>query len=103
MRKTETKQLIRMMQREFDEEKRLDFVSLGDGGHYTRSQKDYAFKVIDESGVRATARILRIPRRTLQRWCREYGKYVKRCPFWVYEWVKRRRKRWEFWARRGYS
>ena len=86
----------------FNEEKRDLFQAFGEGGRYTRRQKDYAFELIDEYGIRSTARILQIPRRTLQRWCRENGVYVKRCPAWVYGWVERRRKRREFWQRRGY-
>ncbi len=86
----------------FNEEKRELFQAFGEGGHYTQRQKDYAFELIDEYGIRATAKILQIPRRTLQRWCRKNGIWVKRCPYWVYGWVERRRKRQEFWRRRGY-
>lgn len=86
----------------FDEEKRSWFRALNDGGRYTQGQKDYAFELIEQFGVRATAKILLIPRRTLQRWCRKQDVYVKRCPDWVYGWVERRRKRREFWQRRGY-
>jgi transposase-like protein len=90
------------MAEEFNEEKRDEFESLGDGGQYTDDQRTYAFELIDQSGVRATARILRVPRRTLQRWCKRHGVLVTRCPCWVYEWAKRRRKRREFWRRKGY-
>ncbi len=86
----------------FNEEKRDMFQAYGEGGCYTQRQKDYAFELIDEYGIRATAKILQIPRRTLQRWCRKYSVFVKRCPAWVYGWVERRRKRKEFWQRRGY-
>ncbi len=103
MGRSGTKQLIRSMINEFNEEKRYCFISLGTGGHYSGAQKKYAFELIDEHGIRATARILQIPRRTLQRWCRTSGVYVKRCPYWVYGWAERRRKKREFWARRGYS
>lgn len=102
MSKAETRRLIRLMQQRFYEEKRFEFLSYGDGGHYSQEQKKYAFKLIDEYGIRATARILQIPRRTLQRWCRKDCMYVRRCPAWVYGWVERRRKRREFWRRRGY-
>lgn len=88
---------------ELNYEKRYEFLSLGSGGRYTDEQKLYAFELIKEYGVRATARILRLPRRTLQRWCRKYRVYVKRCPSWVYEWAERRRKRRLFWQRRGYG
>ena len=77
---TETKLMIKMLAEEFNEEKRYLFLSFGEGGHYTQKQKEYAFELIDEYGIRATARILKIPRRTLQRWCRENGVYVRRCP-----------------------
>jgi len=97
-----TKQLIRSMINEFNEEKRHSFISLGIGGQYTKAQKQYAFELIGEHGIRATARILHLPRRTLQRWCRMYEIYVKRCPTWVFEWAERRRKKREFWQRRGY-
>ncbi|MHC4479066.1 MAG: hypothetical protein ACYTEL_25860 [Planctomycetota bacterium] len=86
----------------FNEEKRAEFEALGQGGQYTDKQKAYAFNLIDESGIRATAKILRISRRTLQRWCRRHHVPVRRCPSWVYEWAERRRKRREFWQRRGY-
>ena len=86
----------------FNEEKRDLFQAFGEGGRYTQRQKNYAFELIDEHGIRATAKILQIPRRTLQRWCRDYGILVKRCPYWVYGWAERRRKRREFWQRRGY-
>ena len=84
------------------EDRRYEFRALGNGGYYTQRQKEYAFELIDEYGIRATAKILQIPRRTLQRWCRQNGVYVRRCPAWAYGWVERRRKRREFWQRRGY-
>ena len=96
------KAMLRLMAEEFNEEKRDEFESLGDGGQYTDNQRSYAFELIDQSGVRATARILRVPRRTLQRWCKRYGVFVKRCPSWVYGWAERRRKKREFWCRKGY-
>lgn len=92
---------LRMFAEQFNEEKCCLFRAFGNGGHYTKRQKDYALELIDEYGIRATARIL-VPRRTLQRWCRGYGVYVRRCPNWVYGWAERRRKRREFWQRRGY-
>lgn len=98
----ENKQIILMYAEEFNEEKRYLFECYGEGGRYTQRQKDYAFELIDEYGIRATARILRMPRRTLQRWCRKHYVWVKRCPSWVYGWAERRRKRREFWRHRGY-
>lgn len=89
-------------QHQFYDDMRLDFEAMGIGGRYCEKQKEYALKLIDEYGVRAVARILDLPRRTLQRWCREHSKYVRRCPEWVYSWAARRQKRREFWMRRGY-
>ena len=95
--------LIRIGQEMLNREMKARFASLGEGGrNYTRAQKDYALSQVDIYGVRATSRILQIPRRTIQRWCRQYGKRVKRCPDWVYEWAERRRRRREFWENRGY-
>jgi hypothetical protein len=73
---------------ELNEDKRYRLSSLGKGKQYTKAQKFYAFERIGEHGVRATARILQIPHKTLQRLCRQYGIYVRRCPSWVYEWAK---------------
>lgn len=96
------RELIVLLIRAMNYEKCDRFISLGSGGHYTEAQKEYALDLIREHGIRGTARILQIPRRTLQRWCRKYYIPVKRCPDWVYEWAERRRKRREFWERRGY-
>ena len=100
---TVTKELMRLMHKYIYEEKRDLFLSLGDRGRYTEKQKRFAFELIAEHGMRATARILRIPRRTLQRWCRQYGIYVKRCPSWVREWAERRREKRRFWQYRGFG
>lgn len=81
---------------------RDEFEEMGTGGRYNQEQKDYAFKLIDEYGVRATTRILGVPRRTLQRWCRSQFKYVRRCPSWVYSWAARRRRKRAFWQRYGF-
>jgi hypothetical protein len=94
--------LIKTLAECFNEEKRFEFISYGNGGQYNKRQKEYAFGLINEYGIRATARTLKIPRRTLQRWCRKHYIYVKRCPDWVYGWAERRRKRRQFWRRRGY-
>ena len=85
-----------------NEEMRAKFESLGQGGHYTDEQKAFAFAFIEESGIRATAKMLKMPRRTLQRWCRKHEVHVKRCPDWVYEWAERRRRRKAFWQSIGY-
>ncbi len=102
MSSTSNKILLRLIVEQFNEEKRYHFLALGNSKHYSQEQKRYAFELIDEYGIRSTARILKIPRRTLQRWCRTNFIYVKRCPDWVYGWAQRRRKRREFWQRRGY-
>ncbi len=98
-----SKQLVRLMQQQFYEEMKTEFLSLGHGGNYTASQKEYAFRTIETYGIRATSRILWVPRRTLQRWCRKHAVHVRRCPAWVFEWAGRRRKKREFWQRRGYG
>jgi len=97
------KDLMRLMYKEIYEQKREYFEALGNGGHYVEPQKRYAFELIGEFGIRATARILQIPRRTLQRWCRKNGVYVRRCPSWVRPWAERRRKKRQFWQYRGYG
>ncbi|MBA7530403.1 hypothetical protein ES705_22609 [subsurface metagenome] len=101
--KKATKELYYLLAYVMNEEKRSEFNGLGNKRQYTKEQIQYAINFINESGIRATSRILQIPRRTLQRWCRKYQIYVRRCPYWVYEWAERRRKRREFWERRGYS
>ena len=96
------KALILGLIQEGIEDKRAEFQYLGNGGHYTQQQKEFAIGLMGESGIRATSRILNIPRRTLQRWCREQGVYVRRCPGWVYDWAEARRKRRLFWQNRSY-
>ena len=98
----ETKEMMLDFMQEINDEKRHRFMAFGYGGQYTDKQKNYAFELISKSGVRATARTLKIPRRTLQRWCRKHYIYVERCPDWVYDRAERRRRRQAFWARRGY-
>ena len=84
------------------ESQRMEFYSLGNRGHYGKAQKSYAIGKAQEIGVRATARLLKLPRRTIQRWLREKGIEVKRCPDWVYEWAYWRRKGREKWERIKY-
>ena len=60
MNKAETRRLMIMMQQEYYEDMRYHFLDLGKGGQYTESQKHYAFELISEYGIRATARILKI-------------------------------------------
>ena len=105
MIKESTKTLIKTFIEDLNEEKRTEFQYLGYRNkkhRYTQRQKDYAITMSQESGVRATARILKLHRKTIQRWLRAKGIWVKRCPDWVYDWAARRKKRREFWARRGY-
>ena len=102
LRWNEQREIMLEFMEEINDEKRGWFEAIGEGGRYTEQQKRYAFGLIREYGVRATAKILHLPRRTLQRWCRQYKIYVKRCPDWVYGWAERRRKRRLFWQRRGY-
>lgn len=86
----------RLLIQALNEEKQDEFYVLGDcTRNYTDEQKAYALSLIKAHGVRGTSRILELPRRTLQRWCRKYNIPVKRCPDWVYERAKRwkRRKR----------
>jgi hypothetical protein len=91
-----TRAMIIEAQQAVYDEMRTDFEAMGTGSPYSQRQKEYALRLIDEHGVRAVARILELPRRTLQRWCREQSKYVKRCPDWVYSWVAKRQKRRRF-------
>jgi transposase-like protein len=108
MSKLETRALIRMWIEEENLEKLSYFRTLGSekGGHYTDKQKDYAIDKAISIGVRATSRLLKVPRRTIQRWLRAKGITVKRCPDWVYDWAYWRNKRREKWERirayRGY-
>jgi DNA-directed RNA polymerase specialized sigma54-like protein len=60
--------MFRAMAEESNEEKRYEFESLGDDGQYTDEQRTHAFELINESGIRATARILKIPRRTIAKY-----------------------------------
>jgi DNA invertase Pin-like site-specific DNA recombinase len=91
-----TREMILQAQQMVYDEMRKDFEAMGTGRPYSQRQKEYALRLIDEHGVRAVARILELPRRTLQRWCREQCKYVKRCPDWVYSWAAKRQKQRRF-------
>lgn len=98
-----TRAFILQAQQTVYDEMCTEFEAMGTGGRYSQEQKDYALGLIDQYGVRATARILQLPRRTLQRWCRSQRKYVRRCPDWVYSWAAKRRRKRDFWSRRGYG
>ena len=103
MRGQSTRHLIRGFIQEINEEKRAEFRALGyirKKNRYSRRQKDYAINMAQESGVRCTARILGLQRKTIQRWLRSRGVWVKRCPDWVYQWAYWRRKRNKKWERR---
>ncbi len=87
-------------------EEREEFSALNPGPkswRYTPEQRAWAIKKAREIGVRATARLLKIERRTIQRWLRAEGIRVRRAPAWVYEWAETRNRRREKWARiKGY-
>ncbi len=105
--KLSTKELIRLYIEVENRKQLFYFNSLNpDGREYSPEQKEYAIEKAKSIGVRATSRLLNLPRRTIQRWLREKGVTVKRCPNWVYDWAYWRRKRREKWERikayRGY-
>lgn len=89
--------MTKQQHEEANEKIRLRFDSLTAGRTYSPQQKQFALELIDEYGVRATSRVLDLPRRTLQRWCRAQGKRVKRCPDWVRPWAAKRREQRENW------
>ena len=107
MKKLETRELIQMWIEAENREQLFYFINLNPGrGHYTNEQKKYAIEKAKSIGVRATSRLLKVPRRTIQRWLRANRITVKRCPDWVYSWAYWRNKRREKWDRikayRGY-
>jgi transposase-like protein len=85
---------------EWHAELRNDWLDLADGhaGRYSAAQRRRALELVREHGVSATARILRVGRRTLQRWSREAGQ-VNGVPGWVRPWAERRRRERERMAR----
>jgi len=99
---------IKLFIAEENEYLRAEFICLNpdESFRYTKEQKNWAINKALEIGVRATARILYLERKTIQRWLRESGTTVRRCPRWVYGWADQRNKRREKWerikARRGY-
>ena len=102
MTKQNERNLIRQMIRELNEDIRSEFECLGyeeESFRYTDEQKNFAINLAQEKGVRATARILALQRKTIQRWLRAEGIRVKRCPNWVFEWAYWRNKRREKWGR----
>ena len=102
-----TKALIKLWIELENDKQTYYFNSLNpNGGHCSAKQKEYAIEKTRTIGVRATSRLLQVPRRTIQRWLRSEGITVKRCPDWVYDWAYWRRKRRDKWERiktyRGY-
>lgn len=86
MSKLEIRELIRAFIIEEKLNKREEFRALGSGKkRYTEEQKEYAINKAQEIGVRATARLLQLSRKTIQRWLRAKGTRVKCCPDWVYD------------------
>ncbi len=69
MNKLETRLLMRMWIEQENREKLFYFRALGSEkrGHYTDKQKVYAINKATSIGVRATSRLLNVPRRTIQR------------------------------------
>ena len=53
--------MFSIMAEQFNEEKRDEFQSLGGGSRYSDNQRSYAFKLIYQNGIRATAKILKVP------------------------------------------
>jgi hypothetical protein len=95
-----TKELIKLWIEEENSNQLCYFRSLNsNGGHYSQEQKEYAIEKTKTIGVRATSRLLHIPRRTIQRWLRAEEITVKRCPDWVYDWAYWRKKRQQKWQR----
>ncbi len=98
--KLSTRALIRLWIDAENRKQLLYFQSLNPkGGHYTQEQKEYAIEKATTVGVRATSRLLHVPRRAIQRWLRSEGITVKRCPDWVYDWAYWRRLKIEKWER----
>jgi len=69
---------------------------------FSSQQQKFALEKCLDIGVRATSRLLQVNRRTLQRWLRYYKIDVPRYPNWLFDWVERKKKKREFWRRRGY-
>jgi len=98
--KLSTKELIKLWIEAENRRQFFHFRSLNpNGGHYTKEQKEYAIEKAKTIGVRATSRLLHLPRRTIQRWLRAECITVKRCPDWVYDWAFWRKKRQQKWKR----
>ena len=61
MRNASDRLIFRLYAEQFNEEKRAEFEYLAQGGHYTSEQKAYAFQLIEENGIRTTAKIPKNP------------------------------------------
>ena len=73
-----TKALIRLWIEAENRENLSYFQNLNPkGGNYTKVQKEYVVEKAKSIGVRATSRLLHLPRKTIQRWLREKGITVK--------------------------
>jgi len=95
-----TKELIRLWIEAENRNQLCYFRSLNPkGGYYSQEQKEYAIEKAEAMGVRATSRLLHVPRRTIQRWLMAKGITAKRCPNWVYDWAYWRKKRQQKWQR----
>ena len=93
MSKSDTRALIMALIEDENSFKRIEFHALSTGKRrYTGEQKEYAIDMAISIGVRATSRLLKPARRTIQRWLRANGITVKRCPDWGYSWAYWRKK-----------
>ena len=64
MSKIETRELIRMWIEEKNRKQRFLFTRLNPkGGHYTTVQKEYAINKAKSIGIRATSRLLHVPKK----------------------------------------
>ncbi len=69
MNKSETRRLIRASIEEDNLNQLAEFKVLGqEKGHYTKTQKEYAVCKAKSICIRTTSRLLRLQRRTIQRW-----------------------------------
>ena len=67
---------------------------------YSPEQQIYALIKCQSTGVRATERLLKVSRRTLQRWCRRYKINISRYPIWMDRWVDKKIRMKSFWEQR---
>lgn len=98
MSRQRQKQLFKSMIDYYNAEKRDEFKAMTTGHRYTDDQKQFVFDLIKKIGIRATAKVLDIPRRTIHRWTAKHGVKVKRSPDWVYIRAGQRKKNQVFWS-----